>query len=115
MVTVVFRNYTIAISHMDSKACILAALGDVLIHRGQGRIEARPPLEYAWGTVELSVNPTASMRWLDMWYLVRLLHAWWEEYDSVDMDFDVVVAGMGTVGTGRLANVLWDHQRDTRM
>ena len=106
MVTIVFRNYTIAISQMDSKACILAALGDVLIHRGQARIEARLPLEYAFGTVELSVYPSGSMRWVEMWYLVRSLHAWWEEYDSVDMNFDVVVYGTGTVGTGRLANVL---------
>ena len=70
------------------------------------RIEARSPLEYAFGTVELSVNPMGSMRWVEMWYLVRSLHTWWEEYDSVDMNFDVVVYGRGTVGTGRLANVL---------
>ena len=115
MVTIVFRNYTIAISRADSKGCITAALGDVVIHRDQGRIGARPPLEYAWGTVELSVNPTGSMRWLDLFYLVRMLHAWWEEYESVDMNFDVVVEGTGTVGTGRLGNVLWDHQKSIRM
>ena len=114
MITIVFRNYTIAISRADSKDCILAALGDVVIHRDQGRVEVSQPLEYAWGTVELSINPTGSMRWKEMLYLVRMLHAWWEEYESVDMNFDVVMEGTGTVGTGRLGNVLWDHQKKTR-
>lgn len=114
MITVVFHNYTIAINRVDSKACVRAALGDVLIHWGEVRIEASQPLEYAWGTVELSVNPTGSMRWLEMWYMVRLLDAWLDEYDSVDLDIDVVVEGKGTVGTGRLVDVLWDHSENTR-
>lgn len=46
------------------------------------------------------------MRWVDMTYLGRSLEAWLKVYDAVDMNFDVVVNGVGTVGTGRLGNVI---------
>ena len=46
--------------------------------------------------------------------MARSLDVWLEEYDSVDLDFDVVVEGKGRVGTGRLKDVLWDHSENTR-
>lgn len=62
--------------------------------------------EYAWGTVELTIIPTSAMRWVELKYVARSIEAWLTVYDSVDMDFDVVVKGVGTVGTGRLGNIV---------
>lgn len=46
------------------------------------------------------------MRWLELARLAKSIEVWLLVYDSVDMNFDVVVNGVGTVGTGRLANVI---------
>ena len=104
--TVIFRNYTIAISRRDSNRCVEAALGDVLVHGD--RVESRIvyPREYASGTVELTLIPSSAMRWVELTYVARSIQAWLKVYDSVDMDFDVVVNEVGTVGTGRLGNVV---------
>ena len=105
-VTIVFRNYTIAISGSDSNRCVEEALGDALTHGDEILRKVQAAREYAWGTVELSIVPLGSMRWLDLSYAVKSLHAWLRVYDSVDLNFDIVIQGVGLVGTGRLANVI---------
>lgn len=86
--------------------CVEAAWGDVLTHGDRIHGKIRGPRVYAWGTVELLVFPNEVMQWIEMTFLVKSIQGWLNEYDSVDMDFDVLVNGVGTVGTGRLANVL---------
>ena len=81
-------------------------MGDILAHGDRTYSKVNTPREYAWGTVELSIFPEDAMRWLEMACLASAIEAWLKVYDSVDMDFDVVVNGVGTVGTGRLASVL---------
>ncbi|KAF6225988.1 hypothetical protein HO173_012618 [Letharia columbiana] len=105
-VTITFRNYTITISRLDSKRCVEAALGDVLTHGDRRYTKVNTPREYAWGTVELSILPEDAMRWVELSHLVQSIQAWLKVYDSVDMNFDVLVDGVGRVGTGRLANVI---------
>ena len=105
-VTIVFRNYTIAISGSDSRRCIEEALGDVLTHGDGMHRKVQAARLYAWGTVELSIVPLGSMRWLDLSYAAKSLLAWLRDYDSVDMNLDIVIQGIGLVGTGRLANVI---------
>lgn len=64
------------------------------------------PREYAAGRVELTIIPEATMEWVHWFHAIKSIHFWLMTYDSVDMDFDVVVDGVGTVGTGRLTNVI---------
>ena len=64
------------------------------------------PREYGWGTVELTIVPNSNMRWFEWAYAAQSLRRWLLVYDSVDMDFDVVVPGARIVGTGRLTSVL---------
>ena len=65
------------------------------------------PREYAAGTVELKVVPEVKMEWAHWFHAIKSIHSWLMTYDSVDMDFDVVVDGVGTVGTGRFINVMF--------
>ena len=83
-----------------------AAFGDILAHGDRTYHKVRTPREYAWGTVELSICPKDAMRWWELACLVTAIEAWLKMYDSVDMNYDVVVNGVGTVGTGRLASVI---------
>lgn len=103
---IIFRNYTVAISLSYSKRCVEEALGDVLAHGDRIYSKIRTPRVYAWGTVELSVFPEDAMRWVELNYLAKSIGAWLMVYDSVDMNFDVTLNGVGTVGTGRLASVI---------
>ena len=105
-VAINFRNYTVAINRSYSMRCVEAALGDVLAHGDHIYGKIRVPRVYAWGTVELSIFPEDTMRWVELTYLAKSIQAWLRAYDSVDMNFDVMVNGVGTVGTGRLAKVL---------
>ena len=105
-ITIIFRNYTISISRSDSMRCVEAAFGDVLAHGDRSYNKVNTPREYAWGTVELSIFPEDAMRWIELARLAGAVEAWLKVYDSVDMNFDVVVNGVGTVGTGRLASVI---------
>ena len=50
--------------------------------------------------------PEREMLWLHWWYTVAAICNWLERCDSVDMNFDIEVAGMGIVGTGRLAGMI---------
>lgn len=68
--------------------------------------EIKYPREYAWGTVELSISPGGTMRWVEWSYAVKAIQAWLMVYDSVDMNFDIVDSEVGVIGTGRLANVV---------
>ena len=77
-----------------------------MVYRDRYLDKISTPQEYAWGTVELTIVPQASMRWIDWAYAVSSLRRWLLVYDSVDMDFDVVVIGTRVLGTGRLASVL---------
>ena len=45
------------------------------------------------------------MRWVDWGLSLRGLKYWLSTYEVVDLDFDVRVKGIGTVGTVRLGNV----------
>lgn len=105
-VTLIFRNYTITLNRVDSNQCVRAALADVFVHGDRIFSNIDYPREYAWGTVELSVFPIGTMRWVELSYTAHSIQAWLNVYDSVDMNFDVVVNGVGVVGTGRLANVI---------
>lgn len=104
-VTTIFRNYTISISRHDSVKCAEEALGDILCHND--RLEQRIEYyrEYAWGTVELTMTPGETMRWWEWSFASRSIFAWMRVYDAVDMNFDVVLDGVGIVGTGRMADV----------
>lgn len=53
------------------------------------------------------------MRWIDWAYAVQSIRRWLLVYDSVDMDFDVVVSETRVLGTGRLASVLYDFEGKT--
>lgn len=105
IVTITFRNYTIPISRSDSTRCVEAAFGDVLAHGDRIYSNITHPREYVWGSVELTVFPEGTMRWIELSCLASSMEAWLRVYDSVDMNFDIVVNGVGIVGTGRLANV----------
>lgn len=105
--SMIFRNYTIGISRSDCVRCVEAAFGDYVAHGDRINNRIGASREYAWGTVELSVLPRENMRWAEMKYVVRSIDAWLRSYDSVDMDFDIVVNGLGIVGTGRLTSVIW--------
>ena len=105
-VTIVFRNYTVPINRLSATRCIEAAVGDILTHGDTMYSGIRFPREYAWGAVELTLVPGATMRWVEWSYTVKTIHMWLRMYDSVDLNFDVVVDGVGTVGTGRLANTI---------
>ena len=50
--------------------------------------------------------PKETMRWKEWSYASRLIYTWLRVYDSVDMNFDVVLDGVGIVGTGRLASII---------
>lgn len=63
--------------------------------------------EYAWGTVELMIIPQITMRWVDWFHAIKSIREWLKLYDSVDMKFDVMIGGIGTVGTGRLASTVF--------
>ena len=102
----IFRNYTVAISRSDLIECTEAALGDILAHADQLREKIGTPREYAWGTVELTIYPRKSMQWVEFSYAVSSIRTWLNMYDSVDMDFDVMINGRGIVGTGRLGSVI---------
>lgn len=104
-VTIIFRNYTIAISRPNANHCVEAALGDLLAHGDRTSAKIRFPREYAWGTVELTIIPGSTMQWLEWSYAVKSIQAWLRVYDCVDLNFDVVKSELGVVGTGRLANV----------
>lgn len=104
-VTTIFRNYTISIDRHDSVKCVEEALGDVLCHNDRIEHRIRYHREYAWGTVELTMTPGEMMRWYEWSFACRSLFAWTRVYEAVDMNFDVVVDGVGIVGTGRMADV----------
>lgn len=104
--TIFFRNYTISISRSDCARCVEAAYGDVFAHGDRMNSRVGSSREYAWGTVELSISPRHNMRWMEMWFVARSIKAWLKVYDAVDMNFDVLVNGLGVVGTGRLANII---------
>lgn len=106
MIGILFRNYTVAISRSYSLRCVEEVWGDVLAHGDEISGKIGTPRVYAYGTVELSIFPGDAMRWGDLRYLARSIQAWLDQYDAVDMNFDVMVNGLGTVGTGRLASVL---------
>ena len=54
------------------------------------------------------------MEWAHWFHAIKSIHLWLMTYDSVDMDFDVVVDGVGTVGTGRLTNVIFRFKGKTQ-
>lgn len=104
-VTTIFRNYTVPISRYDAVKCAEAALGDVLCHNDRLEHRVRYHREYAWGVVELTMTPGETMRWWEWSFACRAIFAWTRVYESVDMNFDVVLDGVGIVGTGRLEDV----------
>ena len=105
--TIVFRNYTIAISLNACIRCTEEALGDILAHDDEMYQRIETTREYAWGTAELMIVPQITMRWVDWFNAIKSIREWLKMYDSVDMDFDVMIDMVGTVGTGRLASTVF--------
>ena len=46
------------------------------------------------------------MLWIHWWYTISAISSWVNTCDSVDMNFDVKVAEIGIVGTGRMAGMI---------
>lgn len=84
-----------------------------MVYRDRLFDKINTPQEYAWGTVELTIFPEASMRWIEWAYAAQSIRRWLLIYDSVDMDFDVVVSETGVLGTGRLASVVYNFEGKT--
>lgn len=104
-VTTIFRNYTTSISRPDSVRCAEEALGDVLCHNDRLDHRIQYHREYTWGSVELTLTPGGIMRWREWKFASKSVFSWMRVYDAVDMNFDVVLDGIGIVGTGRIADV----------
>ena len=84
-----------------------------MVYRDRLLDKINTPQEYAWGTVELTIFPGASMRWIEWAYVVQSIRRWLLMYESVDMDFDVVISETRVLGTGRLASVLYEFEGKT--
>lgn len=81
---------------------------DIILHEDGDKIDAGQPIgyrEYQFGNVALTLRMNDQMLWRHWMYALRALQQWSKRFEFVDMDFDINVAGTGTVGTARLFEV----------
>lgn len=80
------------------------AFEDAMAHRPDQRTGTQT-LRYTQGymdVVDLTIAPTEAMTW-EMWgYALLGIGSFMQKWEYVELSFDVVVLGLGRVGTGRV-------------